>query len=117
ERADGPADQAEAVTRWLTSLNGRYSAEQIAIGLPDPKLAPQVERQLAQRGISWRWAIGKQLAETGPYRLLRVAADFAARRRFRDLAALVRHPDVFEWLSARLGDRFIAPDCLTGLDG
>ena len=46
ERIDGPADQAEAVTRWLASLGGRYSAEEIAIGLPDPKLAPQIERQL-----------------------------------------------------------------------
>jgi len=98
ERVDGPAEQAEAVTRWLASLNGQYRADEISIGLPDERLAPQIERQLAQCGIAGRWAIGQQLGQTGPFRLLKVAADYAARRRFRELAALVRHPDVYEWL-------------------
>jgi ATP-dependent helicase/nuclease subunit B len=96
ERVDGPADQAEAVTRWLASLGGKYRADQITIGMADERLVPHVERQIAQCGLSGRWAIGKQLAETGPYRLLQVAADYATRRRFRDLAALVRHADVWE---------------------
>src|SRR5262245_48924029 len=98
ERVDGPAEQAEAVTRWLGSLNGKYRADQIAISLPDERLVPHIERQLAQCGLSGRWAIGKQLAEAAPYRLLKVAADYAARRRFRDLAAIVRHPDVDNWV-------------------
>jgi ATP-dependent helicase/nuclease subunit B len=102
ERVDGPAEQAEAVTRWLASLGGKYGADQIAIGLPDEKLVPQIERQLAQCGLASRWAIGKPLTETGPFRLLKVAADFATRGRYRELAALVRHPDVFEWLSAQI---------------
>src|SRR5262245_11545885 len=106
ERVDGPAEQAEAVTRWLGSLNGKYRADQIAISLPDERLVPHIERQLAQCGLSGRWAIGKQLAEAAPYRLLKVAADYAARRRFRDLAAIVRHPDVNEWvMSSKSGNR------------
>jgi RecB family exonuclease len=102
ERVDGPADQAEAVTRWLASLGGEYRSDQIAIGLPDPRLVPQIERQLAQSGATARWAIGRQLSDTGPYRLLKAAADYATRRSFRDLAALVRHPDVTAWLVERL---------------
>jgi ATP-dependent helicase/nuclease subunit B len=102
ERVDGPAEQAEAVTRWLASLGGRYPADQIAIGLPDERLAPQVERQLAQHGLVGRWAIGQKLAETGPFRLLKIAADYAARRRYRELAALVRHPDVCERVAGRV---------------
>jgi ATP-dependent helicase/nuclease subunit B len=104
ERVDGPADQAEAVWRWLAGLNGRHRADEIVVGMPDERLAPQLERQLAQAGVATRQAIGKKLPETGPYRLLRIAADYAARGRFRDLAALVRHPDVFEWLAARLAE-------------
>ncbi len=102
ERVDGPADQADAVWRWLAELGGRYRADEIVVGLPDERLAPQIERQLAQAGVAMRQAIGRKLPETGPYRLLRIAADYAARGRFRDLAALVRHPDVFEWLAGRL---------------
>jgi ATP-dependent helicase/nuclease subunit B len=115
ERVDGPAEQAEAVTRWLASLDGQYRADQIAIGLPDEKLAPQIERQLAQCGLCGRSAIGQQLAETGPYRLLKVSADYAARRRFRELAGLVRHPDVYDWLVDRLKPQAIT-DPLTALD-
>jgi len=100
ERVDGPAEQAEAVTRWLASLNGRYRADEIAIGLPDDKLVPQIERQLAQHGLVGRYGAGRPLAETGPCRLLKAAAEYAARRRYRDLAALVRHPDVYEWITA-----------------
>ncbi|MBW8884842.1 MAG: PD-(D/E)XK nuclease family protein, partial [Planctomycetia bacterium] len=88
------------MTRWLASLGGRYRADEISIGMPDEKLVPNIERQLAQVGLSGRWAIGKQLAETAPYRLLKVAADYAARRRFRDLAAIVRHPDVYAWITS-----------------
>src|SRR5262249_3759147 len=99
ERADGPAEQAEAVTRWLGLLNGKYRADQIAISLPDERLVPHIERQVAQCVLSGRWAIGEQLAETAPYRLLKVAADYAARRRFRDLAAIVRHPDIYAFIT------------------
>jgi ATP-dependent helicase/nuclease subunit B len=102
ERVDGPADQAEGVACWLESLAARFRADQIAIGLPDERLAPHIERQLAQCGLASHWAIGKKLAETAPFRLIKVAADYAARGRYRDLAALVRHPDVHEWLTGEL---------------
>lgn len=114
-RVDGPAEQTEAITRWLGSLAGQYRADQIVIGMPDEKLVPHVERQLSQCGLKARWAIGKQLAETGPYRLLKVAADYVTRRRFRDLAALVRHPDV--WERVQLSSKGRGEDFLTVLDG
>jgi len=102
ERVDGPADQAAAVTRWLAALAGQYRADEIAVGLPDPSLAPQVERQLAQCGLHGRSAIGQKLTQSGPYRLLKGVADYAASRRFRNLAALARHPDVYHWLANQL---------------
>jgi ATP-dependent helicase/nuclease subunit B len=116
ERVDGPADQAAAVARWLASLQAQYRADQISIGLPDDKLVPQMQRQLTQCGLIGRWAIGKQLADTGPYRLLKIAADYAKRSRFRDLAALVRHPDVFDWLTTELEKSSGRIDVLGTLD-
>lgn len=117
QRVDGPADQAAAVGEWLQSLNGTLRADQIVIGLPDESLAPQIQRQLAQSSIATRWVEGRHLSETGPYRLLEQAVEYAVRRRFVDLAALVRHPDLYDWLLGKLrsaGDP--SPDLLTALD-
>jgi hypothetical protein len=44
-----------------------------------------------------------------------LAADLGERHRFRDLAALVRHPDLFDWLIEKLEQANIA-DPLTALD-
>ncbi len=116
-RVDGPADQAEAVTQWLVSLGGKYRADQIVVGVPDERLAPAIARQLTQSGIASRWVEAKRLAETGPYRLLKVAAEYAQRERFADLAALVRHPDLFDWLQKHIDRKALAGyDPLTVLD-
>ncbi|MDX1944884.1 MAG: PD-(D/E)XK nuclease family protein [Pirellulaceae bacterium] len=101
ERVDGPADQAAAVTAWLDRLGGQYRADQIVIGTPDQRLAPQLGRQLAQSGVPSRSLEGRTLAESGPYRLLALLAAAGPEPRFADLAALVRHPDLFDWLQNR----------------
>ena len=117
ERVDGPADQAEAITRWMAGLNGHYPADQIVVGVPDERLVPQLQRQLEQSGITARWAIGKKVSQTAPHRLLQIAAEYAARGRFRDLAAFIRHPDLFEWLVAQLTPADVgAADILLALD-
>ncbi|HEY2414637.1 MAG TPA: PD-(D/E)XK nuclease family protein [Pirellulaceae bacterium] len=119
DRVDGPADQAEATTRWLESLGGRFRADEITIGLPDEKIVSQIERQLAQWGLAGRWAVGKQVSASAPYRLLQIAADYAARQRYRDLAALVRHPDGWAFASNRLSvvsGQKPETDILTALD-
>jgi ATP-dependent helicase/nuclease subunit B len=113
ERVDGPADQAEAVTRWMASLGGKYRGDEIVIGVPDESLVPQLERQLAQCSVPTRWVEGKRVAESAPYKLLEGAARFAHRRRFADLAALARHPDVEVWLRQQPD---VAGDIQTHLD-
>ena len=114
-RADGPADQAESVAEWLAALGGKYRADEVVVGLPEGRLAPQLARQLAQCGVACRWYEARQLGETGPFRLLQLAADLGERHRFSDLAAIVRHPDVFDWLLPKLDGAGI-PDPLTVLD-
>jgi ATP-dependent helicase/nuclease subunit B len=102
ERVDGPVDQADAVSRWMASLGGKYRGDEVVVGVPDESLVPQLQRQLAQCSVATRWVEGKRVAESAPYKLLEAASRFAHRRRFTDLAALARHPDVEEWLQPQL---------------
>lgn len=96
-QVDGPVEQAEAVAQWLSKLEG-LAIDEVAIGVPDEALVPQIQRELGQRGITARWVEGKRIGETGPYRLLAAAMRFAEPRRFEDFASLIRHPDVEDWL-------------------
>lgn len=97
-QVDGPVEQAEAVSAWLGELDGRFQKDEIAIGVPDEALVPQLQRQLEQCGVPARWVEGARLAETPPYRLLAAAVRFAGRQRYEDLAGLLRHPDLEDWL-------------------
>lgn len=55
-----------------------------------------------------RSAAKMKLSRSGPYRLLMAAGLWLADRRFATLAALLRHPDVEEWLIRRLRGKFEA---------
>jgi ATP-dependent helicase/nuclease subunit B len=118
ERVDGPAEQAGAVVDWLRDLNGKFAADEIIVGVADEALVPQLQREIAQQGLTSRWVEGKRVAESAPYRLLEVATRYAERRRFVDLAACVRHPDVYEWLQRELRNlnKVLGKDLLTTLD-
>ena len=96
--AHGPDDQAQQVSAALASFEGRYSAEQITVGVADREVAPFLERQLNQQGVFARDAEGVGMAATPPARLLAGASAFLSRGRFKDLAALVRHPDLEDHL-------------------
>ena len=99
---DGPADQAAKVAQCIAQYNGRYRADEIAIGVPDESLVPHLRRQLQQCGVDTRWVVGRKLAEMGPYRLLSLLANFCERGRMNDFASLVRHPDVSRWLDNKV---------------
>lgn len=115
-RVDGPADQAGAVVDWLRDLDGKFAADEVIVGVADEALVPQLQRELAQQGLTSRWVEGKKVAESAPYRLLEVATQYAERRRFSDLAACLRHPDVYDWLRVRLRGKEAGRDLLTTLD-
>lgn len=112
-QVDGPEEQADCVTSWLATLGGRYRKEDVVIGVPDPALAPQLQRQLEQCGVPSRRFERVTLADTAPYRLLFAAAQYASGRRYADLAALIRHPDVERWVRIRSA-RTKAPFSLAG---
>ncbi len=118
ERVDGPAEQAGAVIDWLRDLNGKFAADEIIVGVADEALVPQLQREIAQHCLTSRWVEGKRVAESAPYRLLEVVTRYAERRRFADLAACVRHPDIYDWLQRELPklNKTLSKDLLTTLD-
>jgi len=105
--ADRPVDQAELTVRVIAGWNGEYAAEQISLGLADHEVAPYLQGNLTERGVTARDAAGTPMARTRPVLLLEAASRFAEGGRFVDLAALVRHPD-FE-AALRLRDAELEP--------
>ena len=96
-----PADQAACIGDCVSSLQGRYRADEVTIGLADEQLVQPVQRQLQRRGVATRWGPGRPLSESPPFRLLEAFSSYLTSRRFHDYAALVRHPDLFAWFSAQ----------------
>lgn len=96
--AMGPDDQSLQTIRSIGRFEGKYSAEQITVGVPDREVAPILERSFLEQGIFARDAEGTELGNTPPVRLLSGVAAFLSRGRFADLAGLVRHPDVETYL-------------------
>lgn len=95
--ADGPGEQAVAAVRTLAGLEGAYTADEISIGVADDEVVPYLEQYLGGQGLPVRYAAGRPLDRTGPFRLLAALADFLDGGRFQDFAALVRHPDLGHW--------------------
>ncbi len=91
---DAPRDQAHEVVRVLETLGPAYAADQITVGLGDESQAGLIQRTLQLAGLPARSALGRPVAESAPLRLLAALGRFVGSRRFDDLAALLRHPDV-----------------------
>jgi len=104
-QVEGPEEQADAVSEWLAGLGGRLRVDEVAIGVPDEALVPQLQRQLDQSDVKARWVEGVRLGETAPYRLVAVAVRYAGAGRYDDLAALLRHGDLEDWLDGALPKR------------
>ena len=95
---DGPAEQADMAARCLAAYQGRYRPDEITIGLADEQLTPHLQRQLQQCRLASRSAAGLALAQTAPYRILSAMVEYLQRERPAEFAALVRHPDVYDWI-------------------
>ena len=96
--AEKPQDQAEAVLRCIAEFDGRFSAEQITIGVPDERIVPSLTRQLNEHKLPNRFGPGEALSRSGVFRLLHDLAKLLESKDFTYLAAFVRHPDIEDWL-------------------
>ncbi len=101
--ADRPADQAQVALRAVAAYGGRFAAEQITIGLGDESLAEALAQAGRWAGVTLHAPAGEPLRRTAPFRMWEAGADWLDERRFAHLAALLRHPDLERWLTARNG--------------
>jgi RecB family exonuclease len=96
--AQDPAGQATTAAAWLARLDGQFIIEDVAIGVPDPAVVPPLRRRMAEADVRLRWVEGRTITDTGPYRLLAAAAEYATDRTYEAFAGLARHPDMADWL-------------------
>ncbi|MEM7456178.1 MAG: PD-(D/E)XK nuclease family protein [Planctomycetota bacterium] len=95
---DQPADQAFAVSSFITALGGKFAADEITVGIPDADIVPQIERSLNSIGATHRMLAGRSLKETSPVRLMTACREYLRNEEYSSLASLIRHPDLFAWL-------------------
>ncbi len=98
-------DQAFAVSWCLSQLDGQFAADQITIGIPDADVEPQVERSLNAIGVAHRNLKGTPVKDTGPIQLMVAVLEYLEQQDYPTYAALVRHPDMFDWLAIQLKNR------------
>ncbi len=92
--AEKPVDQAAAVGTAIGRWEGRYAANEVAIGVADDEVLPYLERRLGEAQARARRAAGTPLEGTPPVRLLRAVQRFLGGRGFADLAVLARDPEL-----------------------
>ena len=111
--ADRPADQAQAVLRAIAAHAGRYAAQDITIGLGDESQVQVLAQAGRWAGVTLHAPAGESLRRSAAFRLWQAGADWLTERRFTHLAALLRHPDLERWLTARNGATLSNDDAAT----
>ncbi len=103
-----PLEQARVAMKELAGYRGQFRADDITVGVADDKMVPTLMQAMADAGIQGHWPVGRLLRETRPWRLLSALSTHIASARdelppdFATLADLVRHPDVFQWITEAL---------------
>ena len=98
--ADQPGDQARMVADSLRELNGNFAIEDITVTVPDQRLISHISRWLSDNGIRSRDVGGHSIGNSRPFVLLELLSRWLQSETFEAFAALVRHPDVYDWLVA-----------------
>ena len=110
--AERPEDQASMVIEYLNSLDGRFRADEITIGVPDDSVVPYLESELQAAGVPCRYARGPSLLGSSFFRMIEAIGDFGATRDYLDFAAVIRHPAITRYLGQRVSE----PDWLAKVD-
>ncbi|MSU46147.1 MAG: PD-(D/E)XK nuclease family protein [Lacunisphaera sp.] len=109
-----PAAQAEQIV----ALTQSYAAPEglLAIGAADSEVLAPLENGLGRAGVPVFNPEGRPRKRDGLHALLVLLADFARADEFASAAALLRCPDVLDWLGPRLGPEFSRARLLEELD-
>jgi ATP-dependent helicase/nuclease subunit B len=98
-----PGDQGRVLLEHLRSLEGAFAPEEITVGVPDESLVPAISGVLEEAGVPARYAGGRPLHRTAPWRLLQGVADLLDGWSYDAFASLLRHPAVAEPLGVEAG--------------
>lgn len=111
---DRPRDQAQAVLRIIDEAASpprpgatplATTPDQITVGMGDETLGPTIQRWLDLAGVPSRLASDRPVTQTRPAVLLAALGRYAGGERFDDLASLLRHPDLGNYLQKQLKDQ------------
>ncbi len=120
---DSPLQQAQLAMVELASFDGRFRADDITIGVADDAMVPTLTQAMADAGIAGQWPIGMLLRESRPFQLLSAISLHVASARddmppdFATLSDLVRHPDVYDWISEHLNQNLADEEAFTRRQG
>ena len=85
-QVDAPSDQGRAVVHYVAQLDGKYSADEITVGVPDETFVPLIQQQLERAGLDTRWGPGPSIEASRPVRLLaRGSSTICNNKAMRDL--------------------------------
>lgn len=98
-----PSAQAERIVAVARSYENAEGM--LAVGVADAAVLPLAENALARAGIAAFNPEGRTRARDGLYALLALLAEWAETPNFETGAAVLRCPDVLEWLSTRARER------------
>lgn len=101
EVVENASEQAAALVEAIRRFGPDLASDELTIGAPDIEVVPYITDVLERCGIRSHSAGGTPLRRTPAFRLLDALADFADGHRYREFAALARHPDLESWLVAR----------------
>jgi ATP-dependent helicase/nuclease subunit B len=109
-----PAAQAEQIV----TLAQRYAAPDglLAVGVADSEVLAPLENGLGRAGVPVFNPEGRPRKRDGLHALLALLAEFARDEAFASTAALLRCPDVLDWLGRRVGPGFSGATVLSQLD-
>ncbi|MAX24739.1 MAG: hypothetical protein CMJ19_09575 [Phycisphaeraceae bacterium] len=101
-----PADQVAAMLSDLQSLSTEQtlSNDQLTIGVADEQLGPMVEQLTEKSGLKSRWHQQREIMFSRPVTLLSAITQYARSNQTVDLASLLRHPDMQQFLYQQLPD-------------
>ena len=105
---DQPQDQAKLVANFLHELDGQYGVDQISIGAPDPRLISSISRSLMGCGVKTYDVGGSSISNSRAFVMLELLAAWIDGFRFESFAELVRHPDIYAWVTEQMdSDRWL----------
>jgi hypothetical protein len=93
-----PSEEAQLIADGISAWTNQGEKPGVTVGVGDERAADGLARRLAGRGLPTHSPYGRPLDHTRPAALLASLRDFLGDPSARRFAALVRHPDLENWV-------------------